>query len=245
MSSTRVPHSNPAPRPAAPPLVRRLLSLTGVLPLGAFVLAHLAVNARALRSETAFALVVGAIHGMPATAFLEWLFVLAPLAVHAAIGLWLVVTRRPLAEHSPYPRSLAIAVRATGVVAMGFLAMHLPELRFREAGGRLGGNEMATVLSEDLSSIWHGVPWRGAAYLTGTACVSFHFAAGLWGFAVTTRAGRGPRVRRWAAWGAIAFGATIWGMFANVVVFHATGSRLFGGAKGEPDGSSAACPSTE
>jgi succinate dehydrogenase/fumarate reductase cytochrome b subunit (b558 family) len=234
---------DPAPRPRKGHFARRLLSLSGVLPLGAFLLAHLAINARALRGDAAFVSAVHALHGIPGLALLEWLFVFAPLVVHATVGLWLVVTRRPLAEPSPYPDALRTAVRATGVAAIAFLALHLPELRFRTPGARLDGDELAAVLMADLSSTWHGVPWRGAAYLAGAACVTFHFAAGLWAFFATTRAGRSARARKWGGWGAAAIGAATWVMFANIVVFHATGARLLG--KGEEQGDRGAqtpCP---
>ncbi len=246
MRSTRVPNPNPSRRPLAPALVRRLFSLSGVFPLGAFLLLHLAVNARALRGEAAFDRAVGAIQGLPAVALLEWLLVLGPLLTHASIGLWLVATGQPLAERSAYPRPLRLGMRATGVAALAFLAMHLSELRFRATGARLGGDELATVLTEDLSSLWHGVPWRGAAYLAGSACVTFHLAAGLWAFGVTTRVGKSARARRWTGWAAAAFGAAIWVLLANVVVFRATGASLFGGGRTEEtEGSGAACPVRE
>jgi succinate dehydrogenase / fumarate reductase cytochrome b subunit len=245
MRSTLVPDPDPATRPLAPALARRLFSLSGLIPLGAFLLIHVALNTRALRGEASFATTVSAIHGLPAVALFEWLFVLVPLLGHATVGLWLIATRTPLAEESPYPRPVRIAVRAAGVGVIAFLAMHLPELRFRAAAARLGGGELATVLTEDLSTIWHGVPWRGAAYLTGAACAAFHFAAGLWAFSVTTRVGKRERVRKWAGWGAAAIGAVIWLLFVNVVVFHATGARLFGGAEDETQWSRVPCPARE
>src|SRR5882762_2769197 len=126
-----MPPALDSPAPATPRLVSRLFSLSGVFPLGAFLLLHLLVNARALRGDVAFARMVGLLHRVPALALLEWAIVLAPLLFHATIGLWLVVTRRSLAATSPYPPALRIAVRASGVLAIAFLAMHLPELRFR------------------------------------------------------------------------------------------------------------------
>jgi succinate dehydrogenase / fumarate reductase, cytochrome b subunit len=245
MRSTRVPNPAPALRPAAPPLVRRLFSLCGVVPLGAFLVAHLAVNARALRGDAAFAGAIGAVHRLPALAWIEWALVFAPLSVPGLLGLWLLATRTPLTplgERSPYPRGLRIAVRATGVVTVAFLAMHLSELRFRVPGARLGGAEIATLLVADLSSTWHGVPWRGAAYLAGTGCVTLHFVAGLWAFVVRTRAGEGARTRRWAGWAAAVIGAAMWLLLVNVVVFEATGARLFGGPAEEAQGSREPCP---
>ncbi|MGA7123878.1 MAG: hypothetical protein WBY94_27495 [Polyangiaceae bacterium] len=240
-----MPNPDPAGRPLATALARRLLSLTGVFPLGLFLLLHLAINARALRAQTAFAIAVNAIHGLPAIVALEWLLVLAPLLLHATIGVWLVATRRALADQSPYSPPLGILVRATGVAALVFLAMHLRELRFGAPGARLGGAELATVLEADLSSLSHGVPWRGAAYLVGTACVTFHFAVGLWGFAVSTRLRDDERARKWAGWGAAALGLTIWVIFADVVVLHATGARILGGPAQEPEQPGAPCPARE
>jgi succinate dehydrogenase / fumarate reductase cytochrome b subunit len=230
---------------ARPPLVLRLFSLSGLLPLGAFLVVHLAINARAVRGEAAFARAVGIVQRIPALPLLEWTVVFAPLLFHAIVGLWLVVTRTPLAATSPYPPALRVAVRATGVLVLAFLAMHLPELRFCTPGSRLDGGELATLLVADLSATSRGVPWRGLAYLAGTACVSFHFAASLWGFLATTSRGRtSAKLRRWAGWGAAAGGAAMWIVFANVVVFEATGARMFGGAP-EEEAPREPCPTAE
>jgi succinate dehydrogenase / fumarate reductase, cytochrome b subunit len=215
--------------------VRRAFSWTGVFPLGAFLVLHLALNAQALRGAPAFAAAVHATHRVPALPLVEALFVFAPLAFHGALGLWFVVTRTPLAPPAPYPPPLRIAMRATAVVALAFLAMHLSELRFHAYGVRLRGDELATVLDADLSSISLGVPWRGLGYLFATACVTFHFVCGLWGFFATSRSGReSTRRRRWAAWAAIAGGLAMWVQFADVVVLRATGAKLSGAETQEP-----------
>jgi len=212
----------------------RLFSLSGLLPLGAFLVVHLATNARTLRGDAAFARAVGTVQHIPALPLLEWAAVFAPLLLHATVGLWLVVTRTPLAATSPYPPALRVAVRATGVLTIAFLAMHLPELRFRTPGSRLDGGAIATLLAADLSATSRGVPLRGLAYLAGTACVTFHFAASLWGFFATTGRGRASAaLRRWAGLGAAVAGTATWIVFANIVVFEATGARMFGGAPEE------------
>jgi succinate dehydrogenase / fumarate reductase cytochrome b subunit len=209
--------------------VRRVFSLTGVLPLSAFLVVHLAMNARALHGSWAFAGTVDAVDRVPGLPLIEALLVFAPLVFHGALGLWLVATRTPLVPAAPYPRSLRLAMRATGIVVLAFLALHLPSIRFRVPGTRLGGGELATLLDAQLSTTSHGVPWQGLAYLVGTACVTFHFACGLWGFYATTRAGHASaRRRRSAAWGALALGLVMWGTFADVVVLRATGSALLG-----------------
>ncbi len=239
MASTRVPDDAPATEATRPrgDLVRRVFSLSGVVPLGAFLVAHTIANAAAVRGDDAFAATARAFERVPALVFLETLFVFAPLVAHTMIGLWLVIARRPLAHPSPYPRGVGVAVRATGVIAVAFLLMHLPELRFRAGASRLEGAELMTALTSDLSSTWRGVPWRGIAYLAAAGCVTFHFAAGLWGFvAVSLRdqfAGS-RQLRRGTAWGAAAIGAALWIVLVNVVVLHATGARLLGDAAHEP-----------
>jgi succinate dehydrogenase / fumarate reductase cytochrome b subunit len=221
---------------------RRLLSLSGIA-LGPFFLVHLALNARALRSDAAFANTVDKVHRIPALALFEWLLIFAPLLLHASMGLWLVVTRRRLIEPSPYPERVRVAVRVTGLAAIAFIALHLSDFRFRGAGTRLDGGALATLLAAGLSSTWHGIPTRGAAYLAGTACVAFHFAAGTWGFIATTRAGNERRRRRWAAWGVGALGSLMWALLVNTVVFHATGSRLFDlPGRAEAERAGAPCP---
>jgi hypothetical protein len=72
--------------------------------------------------------------------------------------------------------------------------------------------------------------------------VCFHFAAGLWALFATTPRGEAGRARRRAAWWAAAVGAALWVLFADVVVFRATGSRLLGGAAHE-ESSRSPCPS--
>jgi succinate dehydrogenase / fumarate reductase cytochrome b subunit len=245
MRSTRVtPHRSEQAR-----LANRLFSLSGVVPLGAFLVVHVIANARALRGDAAFLAATRAFERVPALPIVEALFVFAPLLFHGAVGAWLVATRRQREPAVPYPSAVRTAMRVTGVVAIAFLAMHLPELRFRHPGVRPGGGEVLTVLVSDLSSTWYGVPWRGVVYLTASGCVAFHFAAGLWGYFVTARGHDDPRAGdggeggegregrerrerretpRWAAWIAIGVGVVLWALLADVVVLHATGARVVG-----------------
>jgi succinate dehydrogenase / fumarate reductase cytochrome b subunit len=218
-------------------LVRRVFSLSGVFPLGAFLVVHILANASALRGDGAFAATVRALHGLPFRGLAEGLLVFAPLAVHGAIGVWMTITRRPLAQPSPYPNGVRVAMRVTGVLVLAFVAMHLPEIRFGVGPDGHTGAALLTVLTADLSSTWRGVPWRGVVYLAGAGCVTFHFAAGLWGFVIGSWSGRDApsrRTRLAAAWGAAVVGASLWIALADVVVLHATGARVVGAAAPEP-----------
>ena len=226
-------------------MLRRLRFWSGLVPLGAFLLIHLILNERALAGPAAFENAV--FHArVPARCVLDALLVLTPLVVHAALGLWVVFARKSGVSPSPYSASIRTAMRVTGVLAGGFIAMHLTEVRLRLAGAHLGGGEIATILSEDLSSTSHGIPVAALAYLGGTGCVVFHFAVGLWGAFATSRAGRASlRARQWLAYCAMALGLSVWTGYADVVVFHATGARLVGFGAHAEAARNAPCPPSD
>jgi succinate dehydrogenase / fumarate reductase cytochrome b subunit len=215
--------------------LRRAFTLTGLVPLGVFVVAHAAVNAFALRGEGAFASAEDAVGSFPAMGLVEILFVLLPLAVHAALGLWLWIARPAALAATPYPPALRVAMRVTAIVALVFIVWHALALRLQAPGGAVRGAQLATLLVRDLSSTWKGVPWRGVAYLVGAGCAVFHFCAGAWGVFAGSPLGRaGRRHPRIAGWAAVVAGAVLWLLLADVVVFHATGARLFGGSVEDP-----------
>jgi succinate dehydrogenase/fumarate reductase cytochrome b subunit len=235
-----VPASVTDPRRRA--LVLRAFRLSGVVPLAAFLVVHAAVDSRAVAGDQAFLRATRWLHGVPALPVVEVVLVLAPLLLHAAVGLWMVAARVPLATPSPYPPPIRAAVRATGVLALAFVAMHLLELRFRASWSQPSGAALLTWMNADLSSMRWGMPLRAVAYLAGSACACFHLAAGLWGFFAATPRGAGRRARRFAAWWSVAVGAILWAVFANAAVYHATGSRLFGRAADGASWSSEPCP---
>ena len=211
-------------------MARRLFTLSGVAPLGAFLVLHAITNARAVRGEAAFIGAMAKYDHVPALPLFEALFVYVPLLFHGAFGLWLIVARRPLVEPSPYPPRWRLAVRVTGVVGALFLVLHLPEYRFRNSSFvSPSGGELLTWLAADLSSTFHGWPLKAVVYLFASACMTFHFAAGSWGVFAGTRLGADdPRARRRSAWAAALAGSALWFIFANTVVYHATGASLFG-----------------
>lgn len=246
MSQTAVLKASTTSRQSRERAVRRLFTLSGVAPLGAFLVLHAITNERAVRGEAAFVSAVAKYDRVPALVVLEALFVYVPLLFHTGFGLWLVATRRPLVEPSPYPPRWRLAVRATGVIGALFLVLHLPELRFRNFSllSSPSGGELLTWLTADLSSTFHGWPLKAALYLFACACTTFHFAAGSWAVFAGTRLGMDDaRARRRSAWAAALGGSALWLVFANTVVYHATGASLFGGPAPEVEAAPGAeCP---
>jgi succinate dehydrogenase / fumarate reductase cytochrome b subunit len=220
----------------------RAFRLSGVVPLAGFLVVHAALNARALAGDAAFLDAVRAFRGIPLLAVVEVVFVLAPLALHTAIGVWLVASRVPLPDPRPYPPGLRAALRASGVVIVVFLALHLSELRFHAGWARPSGAALLSTLDASLSSMWHGLPARAVIYVLGSAAVCFHLGVGLWGAFAGTARGQDAVARRRAVWWSAAVGAILWLLFADVVVFHATGARLFGSGASSTSAASLPCP---
>jgi succinate dehydrogenase / fumarate reductase, cytochrome b subunit len=214
--------------------LRRIFSITGVAPLGVFLVAHVIVNSYALGGEGAFAAAEDAIAAIPGLALVEALFVYLPLAVHAALGLWIWIAGVPAPARAAYPAAVRAGLRWTGAALFVFLVWHVASLRLR-GHAHIDGGTLSTVLVNDLSSTWRGIPWRGVGYLVGAGCAAFHFVAGAWGVFASTELGRSSASsRRVAAWGAGLAGAFLWLVLADVVVFHATGARIAGDSVIDP-----------
>jgi succinate dehydrogenase / fumarate reductase cytochrome b subunit len=222
---------------------RRLLTITGVAPLGVFLVEHLLASASAMGGGERFDLVVGALVRSPVARVIELVLVLVPLAVHGAMGVALV--RRPDPAHS-YPSDRAYkAQRIAGVVALVFIVAHLFELRLRRAFWGLSAASLYTRLSEDLSWTWAGVPWVALGYVLGIAAVAFHFTNGLWAYL----AARGSRPKPGTTYALTALGGALFVLGTATTVSVSTGTRLLPGAEGSksvrcgPDTVPSAAPS--
>jgi succinate dehydrogenase / fumarate reductase cytochrome b subunit len=107
--------------------IRRLHSITGVFPVGVYMLVHLAVNASLLSAPSTFQKNVYQIHSLESLLpIVEWLFVLLPILFHGIIGI--VIIRSGQANTSMYPYAANIRYtlqRATGIIAFAFIIWHV------------------------------------------------------------------------------------------------------------------------
>jgi len=164
-------------------LWRKLFSLTGVVPVGAFVVFHLWENAKALQGREAYGKMVQDISTMPFVTFLEVAFILLPLLFHAVLGLKFVIDASYNVNVYGYSRNwMFVLQRLTGVAALAFIVFHLYELRWQKLMGTMDGPAFYDALCRNLSSTIGPVPVVALVYLFGIGAVAFHFANGLWGF---------------------------------------------------------------
>ncbi len=174
--------------------IRRLHSLTGIVPLGAYMVVHLTTNASLLNGTATFQRAVYAIHSLGALLpIVEWGLIFAPLLFHAIIGIWIARTGRSNTSQYAYANNRRYKwQRITGLIAFVYLMMHVWHLHgwvhfshWVELGERLGFAQFrpynaASTLAAAMAS-WF---WK-AFYLVGMWACVYHFANGLWTAGIT------------------------------------------------------------
>jgi succinate dehydrogenase / fumarate reductase cytochrome b subunit len=190
--------------------VRRVHSLLGILPVGAFLGIHLATNASILDGPATFQQRVAQIHDIGASTLLlvEWLFIFLPILAHGAIGVVIVTRGKPNVQLYPYRENFRYTLeRWTGVVTFAFILWHVFHTRgwitgqwwvehvTRPWGG--GTFDAKRAAATAAASIQASLTVQ-IAYLIGILASVYHFSNGLWTFGITWGVWTSPRSQRWA-----------------------------------------------
>ena len=159
--------------------LRRLHSLSGLVPVGAFLLEHLATNAVALNGPAAYNRAVAALASLPFLTALEVLLIGVPILFHMLIGVLIATTGEMSVQRGRYPRNwMYFLQRVSGVFLAFFIIYHVWGTRLSPA---------AIGHRADLYRFMHDhlqQPGVLAIYLIGTVAACFHFGNGLFGFAI-------------------------------------------------------------
>jgi succinate dehydrogenase / fumarate reductase cytochrome b subunit len=198
-------------------LLRRLHSLAGVVPVGVFLVEHLWINAHALYGRDAFNRAVGEIQKLPALPLLELFGIALPLAFHALYGMVIAARGSVNVQRYPYTANWTYLLqRASGVVALLFIAVHLWQYRVAKALGTLVWPDFYGQLAVDLNR-----PVLFALYVTGVTASVFHFANGLWLAGQTWGLCASPRARRGSALGCVVVGLALWALGVDTLLHFA------------------------
>jgi len=169
--------------------LRRIHSLTGVVPLAFFLLEHLAVNATVLGGAARFHGLVRWLDRTPIRGLLEIGLIAVPLAIHTGIGVLLAteVDARGRPDRSD-PR--AATQRLTGVLLLPYLIYHVWATRLSPEVLK-GGADLVTIMAKQVASapgfVFHAL---------GVALASYHLGHGLRSFAVRWGLARGAAAER-------------------------------------------------
>lgn len=169
---------------------RKLHSLAGVIPVGAFLIEHLISNLSALGGPDAYNRTVAFLTSLPGLVVIETLFIYIPILFHGVWGLWLTRQATYNLGDYPYARNYHyILQRVSGVITFFFIAYHVWTLRL--AGALFGRQVSFAAVAQDLSSLPVLV-----FYVLGVMAAAYHFANGLWLFGINWGFTIGPRAQR-------------------------------------------------
>jgi succinate dehydrogenase/fumarate reductase cytochrome b subunit (b558 family) len=214
-------------------LMRKLHSLTGVVPVGAFMVYHLWTNAKALGGQEPFDAAVQEINHTPYLPIFEWGLILLPLLFHAGMGVKIAFEARHNVTKYGTSRNWAYTLqRLTGMLAFLFIGFHMYGFWWKKLAGKMSPEQFYPALCAGMSSTVKGVPLIALVYVLGIAACVFHFANGLWGFCFSWGVTVSRRSQQFAAWVFGIVGLSVFLLGANTVIYFATGSsiqeRLFG-----------------
>ena len=167
-------------------LIYRLFSLSGLIPVGAFLVVHLLTNASVNAGAGAFQSRVDMIHSLGESVLpvVEWLFIFLPMLFHAVVGFMIIANGLPNVGSYPYVGNVRYTLqRATGMIAFVFIIGHIVHLHWM--GRPLGGGQFDPHAATSSAAVAIHPLLASMLYAIGVLCAVFHFANGLWTRGIT------------------------------------------------------------
>ncbi len=174
-------------------VLRRLHSLTGIVPVGVFLIEHFVSNAFATNGPTAYALQVKFLSGLPFREWLEWIGIFIPLGFHAFYGIYIWWRGDNNVLSYGYANNWGYTLqRYTGIIALIYIVYHTWFMRFH-------GVPLPEYPGASFYKVQHEfqtVSWAGIAYVIGVVTASWHFGYGLFLFAAKWGVVTGEKARK-------------------------------------------------
>lgn len=212
-------------------ILRKLHQLSGIVPLGIFLLEHFYTNSKALTGPEDFNNAVRDLQSIPYILFIEIFGIFIPLIYHGVYGLVITMESRPNNLSYPYPRNWFYLVqRLTGVILFFFIFFHVLNFRF---GLIPGLNTISVAHRPDLafdivSREFHMAPIF-TVYMIGITATVWHLANGVWLFLVDWGITIGERAQRVTGYACLAFGVALLLVGINAAVAFIRPGGLLGG----------------
>jgi succinate dehydrogenase / fumarate reductase cytochrome b subunit len=166
---------------------RKLHSLTGIIPVGAYLVDHLWSNSYALVSTRLYDEKSQELQTVPWRIFVEAAVIWAPILYHALYGVYIWWRGKSNVSSYPWVGNFTYALqRWTGLIAFVFIGWHVYTERFL-THGKSTFDQVQGALSN---------PYYFAFYLIGVVSCCIHLGSGVWNFlckwglAATVRAQR-------------------------------------------------------
>jgi len=200
-------------------LIRRLHSLTGLVPVGAYMCIHLLTNASTLGGPEMFQRNVDLIHSLgPALPIVEWTFIFLPLIFHAVVGVMIIRTGDSnLSSYHLMGNARYFLQRLTAWIALAFIAYHVfhmhgwfhNERYLTTLAEPLGGHMFDPHKATSTAALALSSLAKKGLYAVGVLACVFHLANGLWTMGITWGVWTTAAAQRRANWLCLGFGIVL------------------------------------
>jgi succinate dehydrogenase / fumarate reductase cytochrome b subunit len=169
--------------------LRRLHSLSGIIPIGLFLIFHLTANSVSIFSAENYNMIINFLRSLPFVELVEWAVLFLPIIFHAVYGMIISSTAKPnQIQYSFADNWRYFLQRATGGIAMLYILYHVLQFRTVE---HLDYTYIATSLASGEYISWlpkipllnpFSIYWF---YVIGILAITWHFCNGIWSFCIT------------------------------------------------------------
>ncbi|WP_219835924.1 succinate dehydrogenase cytochrome b558 subunit [Paenibacillus sp. R14(2021)] len=174
-------------------LSRKIHSLLGVIPLGLFIIEHMATNFSAVEGgPQGFKDTVLVLNALPLVPILELFGIWLPLLFHGVYGLYVAYQSNINTGRFKYGRNWAFTMqRITGVITFIFVFWHLYQTRYQVMIGAVTHAELGNQMHNITNNSFYLT-----MYIIGVIAATFHFSNGMWAFLVSWGITVGQRAQR-------------------------------------------------
>lgn len=197
MASVTAPEPTPATGPKAKPnwiernhfLLRRLHSLSGIVPVGGFLLFHFYENGSIFYGANAYDTMATEAREIRYVLLIEIALIFIPFLYHALYGLFIAsYARNNLPSYNYGRNNMFMWQRVTGIFLLLFILYHIWQFRF--VAFRSEHADAGTVAASlSIFPIF-------VFYIIGVLSAGFHLGNGLWTFCITWGLTIGKRAQR-------------------------------------------------
>jgi succinate dehydrogenase / fumarate reductase cytochrome b subunit len=194
-------------------LLRKLHSLTGIIPVGAFLAEHFWSNSYALVGRALYDAKSQELQTIPFRLVVEWLFIFLPILYHGGYGVYIWLRGKSNVSSYPWVGNWVYTLqRYTGFIAFAYIGWHVYTERWLTHG-----RSTYDSVSRDMSN-----PWYLGFFVIGVLASSFHLGVGIWNFLCKWGLAATVRAQRLAG----QFGAVVGFTFSVVGVLILLSFRL-------------------
>lgn len=167
-------------------ILHKLHSLSGVIPVGFYMLQHLTLNSFSIAGPARFDGVINFFESIPKHVLLalEILAIWIPLFFHAIYGFAIVNRALPNLKNENYKyreNRFYTFQRISGMVAFAFLIFHFITTTVAKY---IAGNAEVIKYAAMQQKLTQMGYLQFFVYLIGIAAATYHFCYGLWGFSI-------------------------------------------------------------